>query len=477
MNRARNFCSASTTTIVMCLQASLPLTFQTVNGPFSTVATFIALGHPNLQQDPNATTQFLLAQISQQLANATITASSFVQGSYVPPTSVVFINSVWLLSLATSLTSALMATLLRQWAHGYLQIVQQSTHPFTAPRAIYFPQGLHKFGFVRFAETMSKNMLVRILHWLTEDDELEEFVAGVPGLYESEAFTHNGDEQGNVRTILAVLPGLTGSRESLAWNIIQLAQRASTNKLPKPVQQRRTRACLVALFYIPGAIRDMLVPYSVGKYYCLEILPPLNSPESLEIIADLWDSPNDDVALSVRCVAAVVAAFMITPPRNTLDADNNVVCFLMDIKDRLGYMNTQLWTSDNARSILRERRGRASPAFVPAAQQDLITLTLERLARDPVTSVATSQHEAFCAAYTHFEQVALTQACEQARQASAPALAWEPVWAVFGAFHPILELLAQVLVLTQVQALVLAHTGTGAGAGSDPDGGLRSVSI
>ncbi|KAI9439650.1 hypothetical protein H4582DRAFT_2215154 [Lactarius indigo] len=34
----------------------------------STVASFIALSYPNLQQDPNVTTQALLAQISQQLS-------------------------------------------------------------------------------------------------------------------------------------------------------------------------------------------------------------------------------------------------------------------------------------------------------------------------------------------------------------------------------------------------------------------------
>src|SRR6266702_7831430 len=111
----------------------LTLTFQT--GLFSsTVATFIALSYPNLQQDPNVTTQFLLAQISQQLSNTTTgdassTAGPPVQSSFVPPTSVVFINSVWFLSLVLSLTCALMATLLQQWARRYLQIVQRKYAP------------------------------------------------------------------------------------------------------------------------------------------------------------------------------------------------------------------------------------------------------------------------------------------------------------------------------------------------------------
>jgi len=586
------------------------------------VATFIALSYPNLQQDPNVTTQLLLAQILQQLSNTTTgTGVASIQSPFVPPTSVVFINSVWFLSLVLSLTCALMATLLQQWARRYLQIVQRKYAPLHHARIHeYFSQGARRFYISEFVEVlpvllllsvflffaglvvfafrsnhivayftlaivglctlsyialtlmqlifhdcpyqtpltpvlrffvqtislsffsvlyhvvkqlhkcwsrvgadmvksldqqknkamslseniisklensaeplsidMYKNLLIRTLHWLNEDHELEEFVAGIPGLYESEAFpTYNdGDVQRNIRPVLAVLPGLTSSHAPLPWNIIQLAQRAFTSRLPKSVQQRRTRACLMALYYIPGAIRDVLAPYAAGKHYCLEILPLLNSPESLEIIDELWDTPNDDVALSVRCAAAVVAAFMITPPSSTLDnfvtpgvgfiwdditgkqflakrlrvgddgvtpqyhphCDSarlrNIVRFVTDIKDMLPYMNTQWWTSDNASSIRRERLAlfdprhtekyrigdgtfdqhgnRASPVFLPAAQQDLITLTLEILARDPVADAVPSQREAFHDAYKQVAQVISTQAREQARkQALEQALA------------------------------------------------------
>ncbi|KAF8261486.1 hypothetical protein EI94DRAFT_1606600, partial [Lactarius quietus] len=83
----------------------------------STVATFIAMSYPNLQQD---TTQSLLTQISQQLSNAnsngTVNGASLsTQSPFSPPASVVFVNSVWFLSLVLSLTCALMATLLQQW--------------------------------------------------------------------------------------------------------------------------------------------------------------------------------------------------------------------------------------------------------------------------------------------------------------------------------------------------------------------------
>ncbi|KAH9173653.1 hypothetical protein EDB89DRAFT_2068446 [Lactarius sanguifluus] len=260
---------------------------------------------------------------------------------------------------------------------------------------------------------------------------------------------------------LAALPGPTSFHASLSWSIIHLSQRAVAGDSSNSIQQQRTRACLKALYCIPGAIRDVLAPYVVGKYYCLEILPLLNSPESLDIIDELWDTPIRDIALSVRCAAAVVTAFMITPPRRVLDNfvtpdvgfigdDNagkrflakrlrfgsfapgtNLVCFLADIKDILGLMDTDRWTSSNADSIRRERQApfdarhavkyrhgrsmfdlqgdRTSPAFMPAAQQDLITLTLEVLARDPVTDAVMSQRDAFHGAYEDLVQVTSSQ--------------------------------------------------------------------
>ncbi|KAH9033168.1 hypothetical protein EDB83DRAFT_2296464 [Lactarius deliciosus] len=586
----------------------------------STVATFIAISYPNLQQDPNIITQSILTQISQQLSNATNNdisgiSNTSTRSSFVPPRSVVFINSVWFLSLVLSLICALLATLLQQWAHKYLHAVRQNHAPHVrAHIREYFSRGARKFrisglvealpflllvsvhlffaGLVAFAfranhtvayftvaivgfcflsyialtlmpfifhdcpyytpltsvlwfstqiiplsffsvlyrgakqlhdrwgtvngsmvksfrdryenkaKSLSegmissleisakcismdiyKNTLVRTLHWVNEDHEFEEFVTGIPGLCASKALAmrNNRDKQRTIRDVLAALPGPTNFHASLPWSIIQLAQRAFTSKLPKSVQQRRTQACFRALYHIPGAIRDVLAPYAVGRQYCLEILPLLNSSDSLAIIDELWDSPNDDVALSVRCVAAVVSALMITPPRRVLDdfvtpnacftedditveqflakrlrvgagadggdvpdydfhSDNarlqNIVRFLVDTKDMLRCTNTQWWASENADLIRRERRAlfdtrhteeyrtgrgtfdqqgnRGSPAFVPAAQQDLITLTLEILARDPVANAATSQRDAFRDAYMQLAKVASIQARAQA---------------------------------------------------------------
>ncbi|KAH9015654.1 hypothetical protein EDB85DRAFT_2156494 [Lactarius pseudohatsudake] len=597
----------------------------------STVATFISMSYPKLQQDPNDIIQSLLAQISQQLAtpNGTIIppASLSGQGSVTPSAYVVFVNSLWFLSLVLSLISAILATFLQQWARRYLQVVRRNHEPHVrAHTQEYFARGTRKFnifglvealpsllfvslllffaGLIVFAflanrivaeftlgivgiffisninltltpliyhdcpfytpftsliwysaqaislssssvlyhcaklwldcwgsdggstvksirdhyESMAKSfsegmisrlensakrismsiyksMLVRTLHWLKEDHELEEFVTGIPGLCESKALaTHeNDDTQGTIRDVLAVLPGPISFHPALPWAIIQLAQRALTSKLPTTVQQRRTRACLKALYYIPGAIRDLLAPYAAGEHYCLELLPLLNSLESLETIDELWDTPHDDVALSVRCTAAVVAAFMITPPRRSLNnfvtstipfiwkdevgkqflskrlgisagADGicdpqhdsarlqNLVCFLLDITDKLGHMHALQWTSDYEHRIRSERRklfdtrhteeyrigrgtfdqrgDRGSRAFVPAAQQDLITLTLEILARpvkkvaaqngppvivaDAIANAGASQRDAFRDALQRLVQVGFSQAGEWA---------------------------------------------------------------
>ncbi|KAH8995453.1 hypothetical protein EDB92DRAFT_1943456 [Lactarius akahatsu] len=591
-------------------------------GLFSaTVAIFIAISYPNLQQDPNIITQSLLSQISQQLSNASsndasATSNASIQSSFIPPGSVVFINSVWFLSLVLSLMCALLATFLQQWARRYLHAVRQNHPPHVrAHIREYFARGARRFhifglvealpllllvsmhlffaGLVAFAfranhtvayfttaivgfsslsyialtllplifhdcpyytpltsvlwfssqmvplsffsilyhgakqwygrwgtdgegivklfrdrykkkaNSLSegltyilensakrtsidiyKSTLVRTLHRLNEDHDLEEFVDGIPGLCESRALATRGigDTQHTIRDVLATLPGPTNFHASLPWSIIQLAQRTFTNKLPKSVQNRRTRACLRALYYIPGAIRDVLTPYAAEKRYSSEILPLLNSQESLEIINELQNTLNDDVALPARCVAAVVTSYMVTPsppstpneffigdhnsgeqflddrlrvdafadgganpnylPRSESARLQNIVRFLIDIKDTLGKLNKQWWSSNNAELIRKEskelfsRRGdltegyrtgngkfdqqsdgdrRASPAFMPAAQLDLITLTLEILARDSVAGAATSQREAFRAAYEEFKQVAFTQAMEQAQ--------------------------------------------------------------
>ena len=59
--------------------------------------------------------------------------------SFTPPKSAIWVNSLWFLSLAISLTCALLATLLQQWARRYIRITQPrySPHKRGRIRAFY----------------------------------------------------------------------------------------------------------------------------------------------------------------------------------------------------------------------------------------------------------------------------------------------------------------------------------------------------
>ncbi|KAH9164146.1 hypothetical protein EDB89DRAFT_1859517, partial [Lactarius sanguifluus] len=131
----------------------------------STVATFIAMSYPNLQQDCNVTTQSLLVTISQQLAttNNTIPAASPCTQS--PPSAlVVFVNSVWFLSLVLSLTCALIATLLQQWARRYLQMIQRNHAPHVRAHVReYFSRGARRFRIIGLVEVLPFLLLISVL--------------------------------------------------------------------------------------------------------------------------------------------------------------------------------------------------------------------------------------------------------------------------------------------------------------------------
>ncbi|KAH9173701.1 hypothetical protein EDB89DRAFT_1957207 [Lactarius sanguifluus] len=172
------------------------------------------------------------------------------------------------------------------------------------------------------------------------------------------------------------------------------------------------------------------------------IIPPgrmLDNFSTLNV-SSIWDDDAGKKFLTRRLGDGANADGGVGPgfhPRSDSGRLQNIARFLSDIKSSLRDMNARWWTSDNAESIRRERRSlletrraevyrtghgtfdqernRESPAFVPAAQQDLIVLTLEILARDPVASVATPRNDAFREAYKQFKKVALTQALIRAQ--------------------------------------------------------------
>jgi hypothetical protein len=93
-----------------------------------------------------------LGNIYQLLADPNISRASILANPVQPPPftpskSAIWVNSLWFLSLVVSLTCALLATLLQQWARRYVTITQPprySPHK-RAPIRAFFANGAEKF--------------------------------------------------------------------------------------------------------------------------------------------------------------------------------------------------------------------------------------------------------------------------------------------------------------------------------------------
>jgi hypothetical protein len=86
------------------------------------VGTFIIEFYKKLSSDSGDQTVALLQQISHQLPNSpNIPYSNTANQLSSPGTAMVWVNALWLISLVLSLTCALIATLLQQWARRYTE--------------------------------------------------------------------------------------------------------------------------------------------------------------------------------------------------------------------------------------------------------------------------------------------------------------------------------------------------------------------
>ena len=100
-----------------------------------------------LQQNPQDTSNFYLA--NTYLATINPNASSSLPTSpppFTPPNYAVWVNALWFLSLVISITCALLATLLQQWARRYLKVTQPRYSPHKRARIrAFFAEGVDKF--------------------------------------------------------------------------------------------------------------------------------------------------------------------------------------------------------------------------------------------------------------------------------------------------------------------------------------------
>ena len=65
---------------------------------------------------------------------------------FTPPNYAIWVNALWFLSLVISMTCALLATLLQQWARRYLKVTQPRYSPHKRARIrAFFAEGIDKF--------------------------------------------------------------------------------------------------------------------------------------------------------------------------------------------------------------------------------------------------------------------------------------------------------------------------------------------
>ncbi|KAI9452580.1 hypothetical protein F5148DRAFT_500013 [Russula earlei] len=119
-------------------------------GLFSaTVAAFLVGTYQSLQPNAQDTSTFYLATITQILAasNQSLTISLPPPPpspfTFKPPKSAIWFNSLWFSSLVISLTCALLATSLQQWARRYLRVSQPRYSPHRRARLrAFFAEGI-----------------------------------------------------------------------------------------------------------------------------------------------------------------------------------------------------------------------------------------------------------------------------------------------------------------------------------------------
>ncbi|KAH9175652.1 hypothetical protein EDB89DRAFT_327909 [Lactarius sanguifluus] len=121
------------------------------SGLFSAViATFLEISVQDLRPDPQDKPAFYLENIYQLLSdsNRTDVTTSFTQShppTFSPQRSAVWVNSLWFLSLAITLSCALLALLLQEWTRRYIKLTQprsaSSPHQRARIRA-FFDKGI-----------------------------------------------------------------------------------------------------------------------------------------------------------------------------------------------------------------------------------------------------------------------------------------------------------------------------------------------
>ena len=137
--------------------------FQT--GLFSTaVATFLTVSIQDLKPSPQYVSEFYLERIYNRLgsadpSNAPVLDTATIP-TFSPPRYAVWVNSLWFLSFAISLTYATLAMMLQQWGRRYIRVTQRrrsSPHKRARIRAFFSGaiDGLHVLWVIETVRAMT----------------------------------------------------------------------------------------------------------------------------------------------------------------------------------------------------------------------------------------------------------------------------------------------------------------------------------
>ena len=130
-----------------------PRTELEKNGLFSAVvATLVSISVQDLRPNSQDTSAFYLEQMYKLQADSNVSrpiipSAAAEPPAFSPPTYAVWVNTLWFLSLVISLTCAMLATSVQQWARRYLRMTQPprcSPHKRARVRA-FFANGVDKF--------------------------------------------------------------------------------------------------------------------------------------------------------------------------------------------------------------------------------------------------------------------------------------------------------------------------------------------
>ncbi|KAI0297591.1 hypothetical protein B0F90DRAFT_1938659 [Multifurca ochricompacta] len=111
------------------------------------VAALISISIQDLRPNSQDTSAFYLQNIYQLLAdrNTSVPPTLTRPPAFSPPKYAIWVNSLWFLSLVISLTCALLATLLQQWARRYLKATRTRYSPHKRARIrAFFAEGVEK---------------------------------------------------------------------------------------------------------------------------------------------------------------------------------------------------------------------------------------------------------------------------------------------------------------------------------------------